>query len=230
MAYVRVSSKTLQEIINTKAYYIARKALWFTKKADAPKIREELGEVKGTALVRLKSGKWSHSKKNVQSFFTRGGARAEAPLLALIIQKQSKKSGQGSPWKGRSRAAGAAAMLEAMRRKLNARVQSIAFLRAGWLPGIRTLAPLADKGGSLPPIDARQRGQPKGYAKPAGAGFNPVAEIVNKATTYRDQKGALIKYGGPALQQAFDDEALDMQVYIERKMKEDAAVFNAKQR
>lgn len=38
--YIQASSRELPEILNSKAYFVARKALWFTDKAAAPKIRK----------------------------------------------------------------------------------------------------------------------------------------------------------------------------------------------
>lgn len=231
---MKVSSKTLQEVINTKAYYIARKALWFTPKADIGKIREVLGEAKAMNLVRLKSGRWSRNKKNTVSFFGRGGATStktgRAPYLALIVQKRRGRAGHPSPWKGLSRAAGAAAMLQVMRQVFGARLRSVAFLKAGWLPAIRELAPYAEKSAGLPPMDGKQVGRPKGGARAAQPGFNPVAQVLNNASASRDTRAALMRYGAPALQKAFDDEAFDMTTYIKRKMQPDAAAFNAKQK
>src|SRR5436189_6455087 len=40
--YIAVSRRTVPEVINRKAYFIARKSLWFTVKADAPEIRSRL--------------------------------------------------------------------------------------------------------------------------------------------------------------------------------------------
>lgn len=228
--YMRISSRTTAQIINTKAYYIARRALWYTAKASPEKVRLALGESKAMMQVRLKSGKFSKSKRHLKSFFAKGEGRTKAPLLALIVQKQRRLEGKPSPWKGKTRTAGAAAMLEAMRKAFQARMRSIGFLKAGWLPAIRTLSRFADLGAPFAPIDARQYGRPKGRATPGKEGWRPIAEIENMATTYRDKKGALIKFGGPALQQAFDEEAADMRAYMERKLRADAEEFNGKQK
>lgn len=233
--YMQVSSRTMAQIINAKAYYIAANALWNTPKASAEKIRLALGETKGMMLTKLKSGKFSRNKKNLRSFFGAGEGRTKAPLLALVVQKQHRLAGKPSPWAGKSREAGAAAMLEAMRIAFNARMRSIAFLRAGWLPSIRTLRRVCafsdlTQARNINSGDARQYGRPKGYAVPGRDGFNPVALIVNEATTMRDKRGALIRFGAPALQQAFDNETLSMKEYIQRKLGPDAAVFNAKQK
>jgi hypothetical protein len=228
--YLQVSKKTLAEIVNTKAYYIARKALWFTPKANAGKIRTDLGEAKAVRLVKLKSGRWSHNQRNTITFFGSGGSAKGVPLLALIIQKRRRLAGHPSPWKGVTRAAGAAAMLQAMREAFISRLHSIAFLKAGWLPSIRTMAPVADKTGGLPAIDTRQVGRPKGEAVIAQPGLNPIAKIINHASTRRDRRAALVRYGAPALQQAFDDEALSMKVYIQNHMRQDAEAFNRAQK
>src|SRR5438105_9755152 len=40
--YIAVSRRTVPEVINRKAYFIARKALWFTVKSDPGEIRSRL--------------------------------------------------------------------------------------------------------------------------------------------------------------------------------------------
>jgi len=54
--YAEYSSRTLPQIVNEKAFFIARAALRFTHKADIAKIKKELGET-GREIIgyRIKS-------------------------------------------------------------------------------------------------------------------------------------------------------------------------------
>lgn len=222
--YSQVSKRTHQVIVNTKAFYVARKAVWFTHKADIQRVKNALGQIISVNRI-TKAGKIAKRKTVILK-----QGRGAAPLAALMISKRLASAGKRSPFYGRSRSAGAAAMTRMVMKLMRARARSVAFLKSGWLPAIKKLAPYADKG-SKPPIDnaAKIIGRDKGTAKPALATTNPVAEIINLATTRRDRKGALVKYGAPGLQRAFDDEAKSMVSYIEAKMAKDAARWNAQQ-
>jgi hypothetical protein len=216
--YSKVSSRTLQEIVNTKAYYIARKALWFSPKADSYAMKQQLG---GIVTVRRVNKRGKVVKRRELQLVK--SERVDAPLAALIVNKRLGRKGDKGLF-GR-------AMAAAIRELLSSRAKSIAFLKSGWLAPIRKLAPFADRRGA-PQVDkeAKQIGRPKGDATPAQPGFNPVAQIVNLASARRDTKGALVKYISPALAQAFQDETASMWAYMEEKMKPDAEAANAKMR
>jgi hypothetical protein len=123
-------------------------------------------------------------------------------------------------------------MERAIREVLGARYRSIAFLKSCWLPAVKTLAPLVKDKSGVPSLDssARQVGRVKGEAKPALAQTNPTATIVNLATARRDEKGALLKFGGPALRQALMEEEASTRDEIERRSRPDADRFNAQQK
>lgn len=224
--YVKFSGRTLQVIVNTKAYYIARKALWFTVKGDYTRMRMSLGGM--VPIQRItKKGKLVNSR-----YLELTRARdVEAPLAVAILQARARKEGKRSVYFGVSHAKGVRLMAAAVRGLLTARARSIGFIKSGWLPSIQILAPLSDREGE-PQIDrtAREIGRPKGTARPATIGFQLRAEIVNLASPIRDKKGALLSYGSRGLDQAFADETASMWEYIERKMKPDADKFNAQNR
>lgn len=214
--YVKVSSRTLATIINTKAYYIARKALWFTIKSDAWQMKTQLGGI--VTVQRLtKKGKL----RNRRVLQLKDSRDYDAPLAAVIINARRGRAGDNGLY--------GKAMDKAIRGLLTARARSIGFIKSGWLPSIQILAPLSDKAGQ-PQIDreAKQVGRAKGTATPAKPGFDLRAEIVNLASPIRDKKGALLKYGSEGLTTAFQDETASMWDYIERKMKPDAEAFNRK--
>jgi hypothetical protein len=216
--YVKVSSRTLQVIINTKAYYIARKALWFTIRSDQWQVSQKLGGIV-TVQRTTKKGKL----RNHRVLQLVGSDYEDAPLAALILNSRRGKAGEKGFY-GKK-------MERAIRGFITARKRSLGFMKSGWLPSIQILAPLADKK-NQPEInrDVRQVGRAKGTAKPATMGFQLRAEIVNLASPIRDKKGALIKYGGEGLDIAFQDETASMWEYIEDHMKPDADKFNAAQK
>jgi hypothetical protein len=220
--YMRVSSRTLQQAINTKAYYVARKATLYTHKADPTKIQSQLGGYIRVAHT-TKTGRTVMRRK---LSLTPSRDDAMAPLAALIVNKRRGSKGlpglQGS------------AMAAAIRNLIAARLRSVAFIKSGWLEAIRTLASLADRKGQ-PPIDnmARQYGAAKGSATPAAAGGDVmIATILNAAVAKKGEGGfdALRRFGEAGLAMAFADEVQSMQEYIERKMQPDAERTNRKLR
>jgi len=216
--YSHWTKRTHKQIVDTKAYYVARKALWFTTKADSFKIKHQLGGFIMVARVN-KKGK-TVNRRQVQLVM---GTKVDAPLAALIINKRRGKAGEPGLQGAR--------MARAVRELLAARMRSIAFYKSGWLPAIKLLAPLADRKGE-PQTDraAKQVGRPKGDATPATEGENPAATIVNMAGSARgDTKGAFMKYAGEGLQIAMADEQSSMDEYIEQKMAVDAERFNRAQ-
>ena len=216
--YARWSKRTHKQIVDTKAYYIARKAVWFTVKADSFTMKSQLGGFIMVSRLTKKGKTVRH--RDLQLVM---GTKVNAPLAALIINKRRGRSGYPGLY-GRD-------MARAVRNLLAARFRSIAFLKSGWIPAIQILAPLADKQGQ-PPIDpaGKQIGLPKGDAVPGIEGEVTSAEIWNTAGSARhDIHGALAHYGGEGLRIAMADEEASTAEYVERKMMEDARRFNEAQ-
>lgn len=214
--YARYSKRTIQQIINTKAWYIARKAIWFTHKADPNRIKAQLGQAI-TVNALNKNGKTV--KKRVLTLVK--SQQKNAPLAALIVNARRGAAGK----KGLS----GKKMVRAITQMLSARVRSVAFTKSGWLTAVRKLEPLADRRGK-PPIDtaAKRIGRDKGDAKPSGLMWNAVAQIMNLASAKRDKNNTLQTMGARGLAKAFSDETASMNKYVEDKMKADAARFNQK--
>lgn len=218
--YVPLQKKrTFPEIVNSKLYFIGRKSIWFTKKADPTRIKTALGQFVSTNFIN-KKGKQA-SKRTLIAV---RGQSANAPLLALIINKERGRLGKPG-LRGK-------AMERAARKKLAARLRSVAFIKSGWIPARDKLDKLTKDRGGLPPNDSGTKviGQMKGYAVPAVESFSPFGEIANNVSTKRDTKNSLRKYGEPGLQRAFDDEARSMDEYVERKMKASTDKFNQEQK
>jgi len=137
------------------------------------------------------------------------------PLAALIINARRGRAGRPGLY-GRS-------MRDAIKGMLAARLRSVAYLKSGWVPAIKALFRLAEKRGA--PRQERglkQFGRPKGFAKPSSSSARAKTTIGNEAWTTHDKKMALHKYGGPALQRAFNHERRSMLQYIEDKLKRSA--------
>ncbi len=206
--YAKISRRDRATIVNTKAFYIARAAVAFTPKADSSKIKKffegaKLGRDKRSGRFRVDSGTLAVVGKIINK---RRGERGEKGLYGDAMKV-------------------AQAMMKA------ARLRSVAFLKSGWLPAIKTLAKLAERPGRAMRLDkkAEQIGKAKGDVSPAHEGlFITKAVIINLAEAKHDTKEALIKFGGPALQKAIDHEAASMSQYIEEKLKKAAAAAGIK--
>lgn len=215
--YLGWTKRTLAEVLNTKAYYIARKAIWYTAKASKESIGDSLGRFVSTSRT-TKSGKTTTSRRLELA----EAREADAPLAALIVN--ARRGAEGRP------GLYGQAMAAAVRQLIAARVRSIAFIKSGWLPAIRILQTFAkDKSGAGPTDSAaRIYGQEKGAAYPAVEGHEMISRIVNSAAGKAGTSAAALdKYGGKGLDMAFYDETASMKEYIERKMAEDADRANA---
>jgi hypothetical protein len=214
--YLKVTSRTAVDALNTKAYFIARKALWYTEKAKPSNIQGTLGR-----LVTTRHTTRSGRTVNRRGLELTAARDHDAPLAALIINKRrglAHKPGLS----GR-------AMDAAIRELIQSRLRSIAFLKSGWLTAIRLLANFVPSKQGEPVVDtaARQYGNPKGEAQAAVHGQTlAVAIIINGAIARHDKKDALTTFGARALDLAFYDETQSMLQYIEDKLKKDTEKAN----
>jgi hypothetical protein len=181
--YMQLTSRDAVTVVNTKAFYIARRAVAETPKADSSAIRRFAG-LRGGEII----GKMINKRR---------GMRGEKGLYGQEMQ-------------------------EAVASVIAARLRSVSFLKSGWLPAIKALAPLADKihgqsGDTISSRGAKQYHGPKGSASIATAS-RIGATIINSASGPHETHEALKKYGGPALQKAWDFEIASMRAYIEKKL------------
>jgi len=185
--YVGISKREIPDIINTKAFFIGRRAVVETIKADAKDIRD---------FIRRDSG----------------------AIIGMLVNKRRGDRGEPGLY--------GKLMAEAVAVILAARLKSRAFFKSGWLPGIKTLEAHVDykyrRGAARKDRNAAVVGQAKGRAVPARSGWRVQALIENSASSDHDKKEALIKYGEPALQRAFDFETRSMLDYIARRLNDAA--------
>lgn len=140
--------------------------------------------------------------------------RLGAPLAALIVNAMRRKKGLPG-LTGRLMEKAVSALI---------RARKVASLAAGWIPGIKTLEPLAEKrGGPRQAPGLRQLGTPRGYATPAATGGLKAKTIfANLMTAKWDTRDGAEKYAEPGLEKAFAAEQQSMLEYIERKYRETA--------
>lgn len=189
--YRQFSRRDVPEIVNTKAFFIARAAVVYTPKADSSAVRK---------------------------FFNRQTQK----LVGMIINKRRGARGEKGLYGD--------AMAEAQAMMKASRLRSIAFIKSGWLPAIKTLEKLtryrrgaerSEAGNTIGLV--HQIGKEKGKAKPArSGGFYARAIITNMAEARHDTRDALEQFGGPALQRAINHETDSMKQYIEEKLRASA--------
>ena len=193
--YLTVCSRERTDAINSKAFFIARKSLWFTTKTSEDRIITELME-----LVTVTSQQGNVSRT------------AQVPLSVAIVQSRRGKRNEPGLYSSE--------LVKAVGALFRLRLRSRAFLASGWLPAIKTLSPVAkDKSKTFPTDNSVKRiGAATGSATIANDASLAVATIINSATAKHDKKDALTRYGGPALNEAFADETADIYEYIDRKL------------
>lgn len=206
-----VSDHMPGELVNQKSYRIFQKCVWGMKAVKKETIERELGASAAMQLVKLKSGKYSRSKKNIQIFFGQGDSEQENfPLAAAIIQARARKSGKSSPWAGVSRAEGAEKMLEAVRKLYAGRQKSKAYFKATFAT-IRDIFKRKTRKRGLS-IGNEAVAGPDGQARIANAvpaketGSNAVSTFWLESPKH-DIKDAIEQYAAPVLQEAMDKEA-----------------------
>lgn len=190
--YMNNTRKSVTEVVNQKAYWIAINAIKETYKANKSDIKSELekpsdkmpGLTVAEAMVVYRNNKANKRK------MTRGEIRKEARAL------------------------------------INKRTRAIGFLKSGWIPAVKVLAPHVKRRLSVG-NQANQKGKDKGGAKPASrASFttNVVATIWNSIEA--DNNPRARNYMQVGLQRALDTEARSMLAYVEEKMRKNAEKFN----
>jgi len=210
--YKKVSSRSLTEILNNKAYYIAVNALNYTKKANIEDIRKDMGRIVTTGVIN-KRGK-AVNRKVYEASLNR--SNKTVPLAALIVNAKLRKEGQ-PPVFGEE-------LNDAMRKLYASRVRSISFVRASWIPAIKRLSALVKKSGpTRPDTTAKKYGQDKGGCQPALVTGSTV-----KASIWSDihkTAARISKNLQEGLRIAYQKETMSMAGYIKNKMDKDTAKF-----
>lgn len=211
--YIQFNRRAMSEIVNTKAYYIARNAVNMTDAVDRGKIESEL----------------------------RAPARdyPRAPLGAILVAKQqnrerySKKTGKRLKDK---RGLVGSNMNTAINKLIRLRQNTTNFLRAGWIPAIRDMERFVTSRTGPSYKKVKTKGQDKGGAKGAPKqGLWKTQASVWNSVVGGDKKPNLETKGSPdkvqrilerGLQKAINKEEASMQAYVEKKLQEGANRFN----
>ncbi len=211
--YAEVSKRDDKTIVATKMFYIARGAARNTYRTPKAKVKQELSALFNGQSVR-KAKVWAQSASGISS---------QVPLAALIINAARGRRGQPGLY--------GAEMAEAQRKFAAARLRSVAFIAAGWLPAIKRFEPLAERKGGAPPRDSavKQFGPDKGRGFMAGTQLVPMAVVENFAQG-KEKSGAqaLDKYATEGLDKAFAHEMASMREYIEDRKQKTANRYNAR--
>jgi hypothetical protein len=230
-----LQGKDLAAGLNKKMGWLLRRWLWNTPKADYRELARTLGlqmrlgqsgekTTKTGKRIKFKGGwkiKGAAKQGNVRSSRI-ADAGGMFPLIFALVNKPGK-----SPFKGKSRRAGARAMKKAVDKKWKARVRSISYLKSAiasaqkpFLPfssGNSPSGPTQDNSSSLKPV-----GKPKGFGTPAQPGDRVQAVAVDASFTKRQGDKALRKYAIPAFQRAYRDELADTEAYLEKVLQDTA--------
>ncbi len=205
-----VSKRSVADAINTAAYYVARKAIWFTPKASPSSI----AQLRTMRELKIKGGYNVFGKRTGA-----GGGSRMAPIVAAMINARLGQKLYPGLYGSQ--------MKRAVNDLIKARGKSIAFIKSGWIHARDALKPLAVvKGGSLPPDDpdAYKSSGTKGHAVTARPDADLIFATIENATVAKhDKTNALQKYGSIGLQKAFDDEAQSMKKYLESHWTEQAS-------
>jgi len=173
---VEQSSRSAAEAINFRMFNVLLKAIRLTEKASRERIAWQLGQVGTKAARSTKTGK--RLKKRI-------AALREDSFAARIVNARRRD------YAGPEYMLWGHALDDAARKLIAARQRSVAFIKSGWLWGLKIIARAIPGGGRKGGADkdAKLYGQPKGTALPAR--FRLTKTFIATATN-----SALIAGGG----------------------------------
>ena len=228
----KYSKRTLPQIVNTSAYWIARNAQKAMPFVTAQKVDTELG-----TIVTPKIGK---SGKVLSTKSARNRTYSSALATLIVLARTNKGSHYNALTKGRyalpslrgMSASGFQATLAALVHKMiAARHRSGHFLRAGWIPAIKKLmsknVARFNRGGTW--VDDNSGGgfRQLGDATIAQEGVKCQATIENQVGMTGIQaesfNRAMLLHGTGPLQKAMDVEGVKQMEYALRKYNEELA-------
>lgn len=222
LQYLPHTKRTIAEVLNTKAFYIERGAARLTKKVPREEIERELG-VTGYTVKQITRGK-NAGKFRRTGYLTQPRSLAETLVRARLFRKKEPQPDR-------------AGVTPLIKKLINYRVKTRAFLAAGWLPGIRHLARFAKDKSGAPRADRDAKSwSPRvlGGATEANpwlmAGLNAKVVMWNDSVAKHPggSPEALEKHAGAALRQAIADEIKNMADYLAKKMQQATNPHNAK--
>jgi hypothetical protein len=209
---VATSKRTLPDFINGQAMAVVIRALRLTKKADKSRIEMQLGmEAPRAAVIQ-------RGKRKGQTVMRKSNKVRKDSLAARILLKHYNETGKGE-W-----LAPGETLEERAKNFINRRLRGISYIRAGWIPALKTLGAVTKKkptGASSAERQATYFGRPKGAAVPAKQQLGLiVATIENKVPGIASSTAP---YAESGLRAALKDATQDMIATLAKRMKQDMA-------
>ena len=201
--YAATSQRTLAEILNRKAYWIAWKAFRYSPRADRQKI-VDLG-----VREYHKTGKRGKELKAITRDYTADNLRA---VYVGLLRKRNLLYEQGTQINA-----------ETIKEHFSRRLGGIGYLASGWVRAIRKLSKHIGQ-----PANVDVAGKAKGYAKLAQEGAFPVVEFANLAEAKFGFAPGTPARMLAAFKRAFDEETQTMHDQAIRRMQLDADKVNAR--
>jgi hypothetical protein len=202
----QITSRTIPEFLNARAYFIIKRALDATPVADRAKI-EKLG-------LRTVSEKINSKGRKRRKF-----AFDVEPAIAFYLAVTGKRKGMNPGYVGKQ-FPNREALAKAARKMLSGRLKAIGFLKSGWLVPLRAFSRWGS--GSSRVADYSQKGKRKGEAIVAKEGWNPTATFINNVTPLDSITGAVrtATHGlqEAALNRAFTEEAAELESHLRKKL------------
>lgn len=220
----KYSERSLPQIINTSAYWVAVNTKNAMPYVTPEKIDTQLALI--THPVIGKRGKPLKNKKRYTAGISTIQNNKEVPLAALIVAARANPNSRynqltnqryklpKNPFKGVARSVGRALMAQLVDKMAKNRRRSGKFLLVGWIPAVRKLYAFSVqkfmKGSNASEGRKEYYGADLGDAKPAIPGVTCSAEIENdvgaEGPNAANFNRALITYGLPLLQMEIDTE------------------------
>jgi len=217
-ALFETSSRSCVDFTNGQALRVSIEAVRQTEKANKDRIEHELG-VTGREFRHLTRGKNKGKVKLGNRIFK------DDSLAARILGKRMKTT-KSFGFKG------VTDIGAAMKKLLAARLRSVAFIKAGWIPARNKLFSVVKRKPveASRVLDSKIYGKPKGDAKPAvNASLRHFIEaiIVNSAMNTKS-KGNPMPVAQKGLQKALQFVAQDMTAKLAERLRGDLRPFGAK--
>jgi hypothetical protein len=201
--YLRVTNRTLAQVLTTKLLYIASGAQKLTPRADKGDIMQDLG----AGIKRLRVSKKTGMIKTIYKY---DPVEMVYPLL-VSWRKAHKKSPYQLPKAERRRAA---------ERFIAKRMGSVGSLKAGWSRIIGKLAQAVKE------MQNGESGLPRvkqaGKAVPAKESYDPVAYLSYRMASVRKGQFYIDPRVIEAARTSFSQEISSMEKYVRDKMTPDA--------
>lgn len=170
----KTSSRELEDFINGQALKVSIEAIRNTEKANTAQIAHQLGQI-GTSLKEVKSRKTGRIEKRRGTMIVKEDSYAER-----ILATRKKLTGS---WGFKAKT-----IEEAVRKFIARSVQTVAFIKSGWIPSRTALFRVVKKKptNATRVADAKQHGKPKGYAIPARFSWTKAVQSIIANTALKD--------------------------------------------